>query len=279
MPAAVIVPAHDEERVLARTLETLLRGLAPEVQVLVVPNGCTDRTVEVARSFCPRVEVVVVEQASKVAALNAGDAAARGYPRVYLDADIDLCGDRMARLIEVLESPGALAAEPRAHIELDGCGVLVRAYYGVWLGLHGRAPGDVGCGLYALSEAGRARFGAFPPVISDDGYVRAHFAPGEIQPVEDVYTVVRAPRTLGALLKIKTRSRLGAIELARRYPELWARKRGAGVSMGAKLRRLPWRLWLALPIYVVVQLAVRRRAGRQVADLEGYVWERDESSR
>lgn len=278
MPGSVIVPAHDEECILPRTLGTLLADLPPDVQVLVVPNGCRDRTAEVARGFAPRVEVVEVEEASKTAALNAGDAAARAYPRVYLDADIDLSGADLAKVLSALEA-GALAAEPVARLDTAGASVWVRAYYAVWGALHGREPGDVGCGLYALSEAGRARFGAFPSIISDDGYVRAHFAPEEIHLVTEAESVVATPRSLGGLFKIKTRSRLGALQLERRFPDLWARKRELGRSLGEKIRALPLRLWPLLPLYAVVQVLVRCRAGRLARDMDGYRWERDGSSR
>ena len=74
-----------------------------------------------------------------------------------------------------------MAAEPIARLDTRGASPWVRAYYAVWIALHGRVPGDVGCGLYGLSEEGRARFGEFPGGISDDGFVRAHFAPEEIE--------------------------------------------------------------------------------------------------
>ena len=46
----VVVPAHDEEPVIARCLAVLLDGAAPgEFPVVVVVNGSTDRTAEVAR--------------------------------------------------------------------------------------------------------------------------------------------------------------------------------------------------------------------------------------
>ena len=279
MPGAVIIPAHDEESVLPRTLRALLSGLPQDVQVLVVPNGCQDRTAEVAGGFAPRVEVVEIDEASKTAALNAGDAAAQGYPRVYLDADIELSGTELNLVMAALAGEGALAAEPLARIDSEGSSAGVRAYYRVWLALHGRQPGDVGCGLYALSEAGRARFGAFPAIISDDGYVRAHFAPGEIQHVQAAESVVRAPRTLRALLDIKTRSRLGALQLERSFPELWARKRCSAASLSTKIRSAPAGVWPLLPLYFLVQALVRRRARRLAEDLEGYRWQRDESSR
>ncbi len=278
MPATIIVPAHDEERVLGRTLEGLLEGLPTDVQVLVVPNGCRDRTAEVARAFAPRVETLEIGEASKTAALNAGDGAALHFPRVYLDADIGIRGEALAKVLAALDG-GAVAAEPVARLDTRGAGLLVRAYYAVWLALHGRKPGDVGCGLYALSREGRERFGAFPSVISDDGYVRAHFSPEEIQRIEDAESVVVVPRDLRSLVRIKTRSRLGALELQRSFPDLWARKRASGTGLLGKARALPWRLWPLVPLYGAVQLLVRRRARRMAANLAAYVWERDETSR
>ena len=58
--------------------------------MVVVCNGCHDRTAEVARQVAPLATVVEIPVASKVAALNAGDAVARYFPRFYLDADIEL---------------------------------------------------------------------------------------------------------------------------------------------------------------------------------------------
>src|ERR1700682_6135663 len=87
---SVIIAAHNEEKVLARCLDALLADSRPgELEVLVVANGCTDRTVEIARSY-GIVGVIEIPEASKHAALNAGDAAATVFPRAYLDADITI---------------------------------------------------------------------------------------------------------------------------------------------------------------------------------------------
>jgi glycosyltransferase involved in cell wall biosynthesis len=277
--ASVLIPAHDEERVLGATLAAVLDGLGDDVAVLVACNGCTDHTAEVARRFAPRVAVLEIATPSKVAALNAAEARAPSFPRIYLDADIPIRGADLMRLIAALERPGALAAEPRARFDLEGAGLWVRAWYAVWLALHAAEPGDVGGGLYALSAAGRARFGAFPDVIADDGYVRAHFAPGEIQQVAEAVSLVRAPRRLRDLVRVKSRSKLGGLELARRFPELWARKRAGGQSLARKLSRLPARLWLLAPIYLGIQAWIQRRARWLDRQRSGYRWERDDSTR
>lgn len=278
MPGAVLIPAHDEERVLSESLAALLDGLPADVEVIVVCNGCRDGTAAVARAFAPLVRVLEIEEASKVAAIVAAEAARPAFPRIYLDADVRLAGVDARRLFRALEE-GAPAAEGVPEFDLRGSGAPVRAFYAVWLALHGAEPGDVGGGLYALSRAGRERFGEFPRVLSDDGFVRAHFASGEIRALHDVRTRVRAPRRIRDLVRIKARSRLGILELEARFPELWARKAGTTSPLRAKLARLPVRLWPLLPVYLGVQLAARRRARRFARDLDAYRWERDESSR
>jgi hypothetical protein len=259
----------------------VLDGLDAGVAVIVACNGCHDRTADVARQFAPRVEVLEITTASKVAALNAAEAHAPSFPRIYLDADIPIRGAHLMLLFTELGQPGALAAEPRAMFDTTGASLLVRGYYAVWRGLHGGEPGDVGSGLYALSAAGRARFDTFPDVIADDGYVRAHFTPAEIHLVEAAQSIVRTPRTVSDLVRIKTRSKRGGLELARRFPELWSNKRRAGPRLRQKLARLPLRLWPLVPLYVLLQGWIQRRARRQERDRgdRTYRWERDRSTR
>lgn len=278
MPS-VLIPAHDEASVIAATLTSVLDGLAPDVVVVVACNGCRDATADVARRFAPRVTVLEIPTPSKVAALNAAEAGAPPLPRVYLDADVPIRGADLMHLFAALAAPGALAAEPVPRFDLTGASWPVRAWYAVWRALHGREPGDVGGGLYALSAAGRARFGAFPDVIADDGYVRAHFAPGEIRTVAAAETLVRVPRRLADLVRTKTRSRLGGMELARRFPELWAKKRGSGRRLRHKVLALPPWLWPLLPVYVAIQAWVHRRARRFDQQRTAYRWERDQSTR
>ena len=87
----VIVPAHNEGRVIGRLLGQLVPASPPgEFDVIVVANGCTDDTAEVAASFGPRVRVLSIPVASKHAALVAADRTAPGVPRVYIDADVEL---------------------------------------------------------------------------------------------------------------------------------------------------------------------------------------------
>ena len=67
----------------------------------------------------------------------------------------------------------------------------------------------IGAGVYALSEAGRARFGDFAAVIADDGYVRALFKEEERGRVADARSAVWAPASLCVADEDQTRSGSG----------------------------------------------------------------------
>src|SRR5580765_7856518 len=110
---SVVMPAHNEAPVIRRTLEALTNGAAPgELEVIVVCNGCTDDTAAVARTVPGPIRVIDSQVASKVKALNLGDQEARGFPRVYIDADVLMSVDSLRKLARRLEDGSILAAAP-----------------------------------------------------------------------------------------------------------------------------------------------------------------------
>ena len=87
---SVIVPAYNEERVIAQTIRSLLASDYPEFEIIVVDDGSTDNTCEVVRnqfSDDTRVALFTKENAGKAEALNFGLRRARGEIIVALDAD------------------------------------------------------------------------------------------------------------------------------------------------------------------------------------------------
>lgn len=279
---SVIVPAHNEATVISGSLASYITASAGEaVELLVVCNGCTDNTAAVAAAV-PGVRVMESSVASKVDAINRGLSAARGDMVVCVDADVRLSGAGIAGLVRELSKPGVLAAAPKAVMDYGGhTPWLVRAYYKLWLELPYVREGMVGCGVYALNAGGRARVGEMPDVISDDGYVRFMFNSRERALAEDVIAIVRAPRSVTGLIRIKTRSRLGRLQLRKlpRHAAASRRRWGGAIGVfGAFLLVRP-RLWAYVIPYLLVNVVTRWRAYRQMSKLEDYVWERDMSTR
>lgn len=276
---SIVIPAFNEEAVIDRCLRALTTGAAPgELEVIVACNGCHDRTAAIARDFGPPVRVVETSEASKIAALNHGDAAATSFPRHYIDADVEVTIDALRSVARVLESGSALVAAPAMRVDLSRSSWAVRAFYAIWLQQPFHQRGLIGGGFYGLSRAGRARFDAFPQIIADDEYVRTLFAENERATLREHSFIVRAPRTWRDLVRIKTRSRLGRLELRTLYPERFARPETVATG-----ERLTWwrspRLWPAAGVYAATVLLTRLRASRQAYSLQHYRWERDESSR
>src|SRR4029077_11407775 len=115
-----IIPAHNEEAVLRRTLDALCAGWSDgEFEAIVVANACSDRTAEIARGFGPRVRVLETDVPSKSNALNLGDRAARGFPRLYVDADVILSVGAVRRVAKVLAGKSILAAAATPRLDLS----------------------------------------------------------------------------------------------------------------------------------------------------------------
>jgi glycosyltransferase involved in cell wall biosynthesis len=275
---SVIVPAHNEAGVIGRTLQAMTEGVQPgELEIIVVCNGCTDNTAAIARRFSPIVKVLETPIAGKAHALNLGDSAAVGFPRVYADADVVIAPDAIRRLAECLKEPGVLAVAPTPLFDLSACSWGVRAVYQIRSLLPSSHDGIGGSGVYALSEAGRSRFGEFPGLTSDDGYVRIQFAEYERRMLPDARSKVFPPKTLKDLVATKTRAHYGTLELAVAFPELWGRRYQRNHDSLAKLFRYPW-LWPQLSMYCLVTLIAKRRARMRMR--KGIVqWERDQTSR
>jgi len=276
---SIIIPAHNEEKVIGHCLTGLLPGIESGVfEVIVVCNACSDRTASIVHDISGKIRCIEVDKASKAHALNIGDAAAQGFPRAYMDSDVRMTSEDVMKMTDTLETGQLLAASPCMKMDMAHATWLVRAYYEIWGALPYCRAGMIGVGVYALSEEGRARFDEFPDIVADDGYIRLLFSSDERGVVPGVISVVRAPYNLGGLLKIKTRSRLGGYELRKKYPHLLEHD-DKDYSSAISGMLGSWRLWPKVLAYLFVNLLSRARA-KSHARRSGFSgWERDESSR
>ena len=84
---SVIVPAYNAEVHLAETLASVLEQNWGQLELLVVDDGSSDRTVAVAKGFGDLARVIACSHRGLAATRNRGLAAARGEFLLHLDAD------------------------------------------------------------------------------------------------------------------------------------------------------------------------------------------------
>ncbi|MFC4784709.1 glycosyltransferase [Nocardioides sp. MAHUQ-72] len=273
-PLSVIIPAHDEEAVIGRLLEALGPPL-PADEVIVVCDGCTDRTAEVARRF-PGVRVIEAERGGKPAALNIGDEAASLFPRFYVDADI-VVSLQTLREVQLDDAGGALAGAPSMHVDLSRSSWPVGRFYDIWTRLPYTGQGMIGSGVIGLARRGRERFEDFPPLIGDDEFLRRLFTVEERCAPSQGFFTVTAPRRLGPLVRIKTRGRLGIMQLDAAFGPAPPEVGEQGRSVLLPLLRDP-RRWPGLAVFATVRVLVGIRARRRLAAGD-VTWDRDETAR
>jgi len=258
---SVLIPASNEERYIGPCLAALFASVGLRGQAIVIANGCRDHTADVARGVNTNGwDLVVLERAEggKPAALNAGDAVAAHRTRVYLDADVIVSSGLMAALAQVLATEAPRYASGTPHIPRAQSAV-TRAYARFWQRLPFNRTTAPGYGLFAVNAAARARWGAFPTLISDDTFVRLHFTPKERVQVADTYDWPMI-EGFAALTRVRRRQDEGVRELAARHPALMANEGKSPLGAGA-LASLALRDPMGFATYAAVSLAVRAKRG------------------
>lgn len=88
---SVVVPCFNAEPYLAETLESALAQTLPPAQIVVVDDGSTDRSKEIAARYVPAITLIANSGKGASAARNFGTAQATGEFLQYLDADDQQC--------------------------------------------------------------------------------------------------------------------------------------------------------------------------------------------
>lgn len=117
---AIIVPCWNEERTVAGTIESLLALDYPtdKLEILVVDDGSTDRTYEIASSYAtdPRVRVFHKENGGKHTAMNYGLVRTDAELIGCLDADSFVAPDALLRAAQGFTDPAVAAVTPGIHV-------------------------------------------------------------------------------------------------------------------------------------------------------------------
>ncbi|MCK5218803.1 glycosyltransferase family 2 protein [bacterium] len=113
---SIVIPAYNEAPRLLKTLRAIdayLKGRHRQYEIIIVDDGSSDRTVEIARGFVPRAGNMRVlknhRNLGKGAAVRQGIAAAQGDLILFSDADLSTPIQELAQLEKAVQA-GADAA-------------------------------------------------------------------------------------------------------------------------------------------------------------------------
>jgi glycosyltransferase involved in cell wall biosynthesis len=265
---AVILPANNEAEYIGPCLAAIAaqdRAAGP-VLIILAANACRDATIAVARraeaALVARGWRLVIDDSplpGKLPALNRAGVIARSEGAemlVYLDADVICEPALLGQIRTVLARPEPAYATGSLTVARARTWI-TRAYADLWQRLPFVAGGAVGAGFFAVNAAGRARWGDFPDIISDDMFVRLQFSPAERHQVPARYHWPMV-EGLSNLIRVRRRQDAGTAEVYRLYPHLHANE-GKGDVGARDLVRLALAAPLGFVVYAIIRLAVRMK--------------------
>jgi biofilm PGA synthesis N-glycosyltransferase PgaC len=107
---SILIPAYNEEKVLRRTIETVIEASYPDKEVIVIDDGSTDRTLQIARDAEGEgVTVIHRPNGGKAVALNHGLQFARGEVIIVVDADSMVGKHTLLELVQPFRDPEVAA--------------------------------------------------------------------------------------------------------------------------------------------------------------------------
>jgi len=99
---SIIIPAYNHDTWIAESIQSALAQTWPNKEIIVVNDGSTDRTAEIAQSFVPKIKVVSTENRGLSAAVNTAYRHCHGDFIQELDADDLLLPDKIERQLKAL---------------------------------------------------------------------------------------------------------------------------------------------------------------------------------
>ncbi|MCV3273404.1 glycosyltransferase [Roseobacter sinensis] len=162
----VVVPAHQAADTLGRCLQALIDGGVDPAQIVVVDDGSTDQSGQIARDL--GAHVIRNDEALRPAkARNAGVAACTSDLVVFVDADVVPHADALPRLLAAFEDPSVSAAFGSYDTKPEAPSIVSRYRNLLHFHVHQTARPEAETFWTGLGAARRARFEALGGFASE----------------------------------------------------------------------------------------------------------------
>jgi len=249
---SVLIPAHNEQETIVKTLASMARLEYPNLEVIVAENGSTDETLLRASEFAandPRVLVMQCEARGKAGALNEAFAKSRGEVIVVLDADTvispNFCSAVVGHFTDA--SVGAVAGNVKVGNRRNLLTRLQALEYIFSLSLDRASQAQVGIVSVVPGAAGAFRreaileTGGWPDrtlVEDTDLTVQLHRAGWKIEYEPAAVSLTESPETVGEVVKQRSRWIYGTTQVVSANIDSVLNVREGKLGLAA----LPWLL-------------------------------------
>ncbi|MFC5526212.1 glycosyltransferase [Rhodanobacter ginsengisoli] len=258
---SVLIPAYNEEKVIASSIRQILRSRYANLEVIVVDDGSADATSAVVRQHYanePRVRLITIPNGGKAHAVNTALHQSHGEVVVALDADTQFEPNTIPRLVRWFTDPkvGAVAGNAKVGNRINLITVWQALEYITAQNLERRAlaalgaitvvPGAVG----AWRREALERLGGFPAdTLAEDQDLTLAVQKAGYHTLFDSEAIAwtEAPDTARGLARQRFRWAYGTLQCLWKHRDATFRPRYGALGMIA----LP-QVWLFQILFSVV---------------------------
>ncbi len=239
-PVTICIPAYNEEKSIGPTIESALALDYPKdkLEIIVVDDGSTDKTYEVAKKYASsRVHVFRQKNGGKGSALNLGISKAKGEIFVSMDADTFAEPDALSKLVARFHNERVAAVTPTMLVHKPKglwprvqqieyyLGVFLRKSFAIANAIHITAGAFSAYRLSFFKKYGGYEVGNITEDMEIALRMQLHNYVLDNEPTANVYTLV--PTTFRGLVVQRRRWYTGLITNLWGYRSLFGFKRGA----------------------------------------------------
>lgn len=116
---SVVIPTYNHARYLPYALNSVIKQNYPNLEVIVIDDGSTDRTAEVVKPYRSKINYVFKANGGTPSALNLGLSLSTGKYICWLSADDALIADKVSKQVRLMESDSGLGFSYTSYIVID----------------------------------------------------------------------------------------------------------------------------------------------------------------
>jgi len=238
---SVLIPAHNEARVIVASIQRILHSTYPRLEVIVIDDGSSDETSAVVSANFPAsntVTLITIPNGGKASALNIGLGMARGSVIVALDADTQFEPETISCLARWFSDPtvGAVAGNAKVGNRVNTITNWQALEYISAQNLERRALMVLGCITVVPGAVGAWRrsvldeLGGFPSnTLAEDQDLTIAVQKARYQVLYDSAAIAwtEAPDTVQGLIRQRFRWAFGTFQCVWKHRDaLFARRYG-----------------------------------------------------